>query len=696
VALAVAQTLSIALSLAHVVFVQSIALLVVAAALAAAWRYSLWLRRGEPAAAPRPPPRPFVQALSIAVLAMSAAIYLLSWISALAKPDLSWDGNSYHIPMIHLWARRGYIHWIDFDYDPGPDWGWIIHWLFNGYPKGAETISFLLVRACGSSHPVNTNNLVFLPLGVAGIAAAARSLGSSRLAAWTAGAAFGLVPVIVGQGLTAYVDASLACCVAGLVGCVSVVFPRLLRGVVPWRAVPGLASAVGVTAAAKSSGLAPSMLALALLVGACAWRVVRIEPSVSVEGATLERDARWPLARVYLLFLGAVVVLTLGVTSYWYLRSWAHTGNPLSPVRVAVLGHEIFAGVSIKDSVSEDALTPDFMSSWPSWKRVAFTWLQGGPGLGDLLHKDLYAWSLAEHHWPRSIRWYDARDGGLGYLWALACIPAMAFVGASAVRTLSKRSVASRGIVGSPAAGGPALDVLLPMFVVVAVTFLAVPMNWWARYTAWIYALGLPCVALAIDRASISLWSGVAPQTRRTMRAFAWARLGARAWLVVCFGLASYESLYQFRYSGLEGGFLALPWQVTYTPAGLWHALVWYDHPTYFYRYMSALDREVVTRSEPVALGPLPVGAGPFVGELSMPVGLRDLVFLSLETAADGARLRDVLDRHRVRYLYWSDELPTPSALEPLKRREDRVVGLWRVYEVGPSDPHALSDVREK
>ncbi|MGH7294019.1 MAG: hypothetical protein ACRELB_03755, partial [Polyangiaceae bacterium] len=566
VALTAAQTLSIAVSLAHVVMGQAVSLLILASSLAAAWRYAVWLKPAGPVARVRSSAR-LELGIAAGVMAVAGGVYVLSWIAAIAKPDLSWDGNSYHIPMMHLWARRGFIHWIQFDYDPGPEWNWLFHWLFNGYPKGAETIDFLLVRAAGSSLPANVNNLVYLPVGVAGVAVAGRALGASRLASWTAGAALGLVPTVVGQGMTSYVDASLGESMAALVGCLVVVLPIVRRGELPWKTIPALASTVGLTASAKSSGLAPALLAGGLLVLASAWAVVRSAPGT-----------RRVLARRHLAFTGAVAAIAFAVTGYWYVRSWYYTGNPLSPVRVALLGHQIFPGVPLKDSISEDVLTPDFMAGWPGWKRVAFTWLQGGVHLGDLSHQSWLEWASTEHHWPRSMRWYDAHDGGLGYLWVLACLPAIAFAGLAAWRNREH----------DEAEAGPRLDVFVPMAFVVGVSFLVVPMNWWARYTVGLFALGLPCLAWVIDRVARAPWPGVR------------ALLGV--WLAGCFAIASFESLYQFRYSGLEGGFLAAPWKVTYTPAGLWHDLIWYEDPTYLYA-LSPLDVEVNSTNEPVALG---------------------------------------------------------------------------------------------
>ncbi|MGH7293880.1 MAG: hypothetical protein ACRELB_03050, partial [Polyangiaceae bacterium] len=86
----------------------------------------------------------------------------------------------------------------------------------------------------------------------------------------------------------------------------------------------------------------------------------------------------------------------------------------------------------------------------------------------------------------------------------------------------------------------------------------------------------------------------------------------------------------------------------------------------------------------------------PYLGQLSMPIGLRDIVFVSRDVAADEGKLRALLERHHVRYMYWRDDELTPEAILHLKRRDDRVMGYWRVFEVGPADPDAKVGVHGK
>ncbi len=133
--------------------------------------------------------------------------YLILWAAATVSPDLSFDGNAYHIPAISMWDMRGYIFWVNTNY---------LEPLINGYPKGVELIAYILVKAFSNSI-INAVNLVFLPLGVLGIAFLARSLGTGRLLSLCAGAAFLLIPVNINQSTTTYVDSAFASCAAGLI-----------------------------------------------------------------------------------------------------------------------------------------------------------------------------------------------------------------------------------------------------------------------------------------------------------------------------------------------------------------------------------------------------------------------------------------------------------------------------------------------
>jgi hypothetical protein len=648
-AMGVAQIGCVALGLARVVMSRAVGVAVLAAACAAGFAYWRRLVREEAGAQP-----PVSQALrddafawwvAAATIVVAGVIYGLSWIAVLAKPDFSWDGNTYHIPTIHEWMRRGFIHWVTFDYDPGPGWTGYVDLMINDYPKAAETVGFLLSGALGSSHPVNASNLVFFPLGVAGAFVTARTFGASRAAAWTAGAGLGLVPIFVTQGVTAYVDAALADSVGAEVGILSAIVVAVQRDRLPWIAAPAAGAVIGLTAGCKGSGLSQALLGVAAVAAVCAWRAWR-EP----------RPSRLRSVAQGAMFVAWIAATALLVAGYWYGRNYVFKGNPMAPVRVTLLGHTLFPGVPVTDIVPEEALTPDIMRPWPGWKRVAFVWLQGAMQKG--------------HEWPDTIRWCGSIDGGLGYLWTFACLPAILFVAYLALPSRAEKDATTR----VPAAA------FSSVVAVIALSFLVLPMNWWSRYSLWVCALGFPCLAVAIDHAG---------RLRRRAVKFA-----LRGWLVLWLCVAVFEGLYAFYYAGFWSGFLARR-PLSPTPAGLWSALTTYDHPKYMFAGMTPLGVEAVTGPDAVALGNWSVVDGPLLGVLSMPVGLREIVFLSPEIASDEARLRALLDAHQVRFVFWRDDETTPAAVVKLSTREERTEGFWRVYEMKP--PRAIvPDIRPK
>jgi hypothetical protein len=170
------------------------------------------------------------------------------------------------------------MHWIE-QADTGPVWKWLIDGLFNGYPKGAEATSFFATRLFASSRPVNTVNLVFLPLGVAGIASICRSLGASLWSTTAAAFAFALVPLGVSQGVTTYVDAAFADSVAALAAAIVVVISPLARGLVPLRALVTFGCALGLSASTKSTGVVAAVIAFVLIGAAVALGIVRNPPA---------------------------------------------------------------------------------------------------------------------------------------------------------------------------------------------------------------------------------------------------------------------------------------------------------------------------------------------------------------------------------------------------------------------------------
>jgi len=286
------------------------------------------------------------------VVAVAAGVYVALWAVAYVYPDWSWDGNAYHLPVVHFWARAGYVHWIDPALTNAD--------LMNGYPKGAEVIQFLLVRALGDGRLDNVANLVFLPLGVLGLLSAGRSLGTSRSAAAAAAAVYVFLPVTIAQSPTTYVDSAYASCAIALLACLIRAWALLQADAgVPWAVLPALGLSAGLAAGVKPVGpllAALSFAALGMMV--LLW--------------ARSRRTRSRLAAGVGLLVGAAAI-ALAVGGYWYLRNFYHAGSPLYPGGLYLAGRQIFPGKTVDQLVFPAFSTPPELRPLHPLVRLAAT-----------------------------------------------------------------------------------------------------------------------------------------------------------------------------------------------------------------------------------------------------------------------------------------------------------------------------------
>lgn len=367
-----------------------------------------------------------------------AVLYLFLFACAVMVPDLSWDGNSYHLPVIQQWFQQGQVTWIE-----GPDSSSLRN--MNGYPKTTEVLSLFL---CTLIHPAlsNTHNLVYLPIGILGIASIAHALGATRGAALLSGAALLLVPINLGQSPTTYVDSAFG------------------SAVIAWLAVTVRLRHLDP----KRSGLQ------ALVLGCALGQVIGIKGtglplgavgSLALCGLHLGGRSAIPSARVLGAWWLGVGACALAVGGFWFVRNLAYGHSPLYPIRVSVGGLTLFPGTDPYAPAGAFAVD-GLIERWPPPAQVAFTWLQG-------------IW-----HWPRSIIGFDMRLGGLGFLWPLGCLPA---VFALVRRRIQTRTAWRDELVSQP---------LWLVLAIVSAGIVLLPCPWWSRFTIWVYGLGLPCLAV--------------------------------------------------------------------------------------------------------------------------------------------------------------------------------------------------------
>ena len=186
--------------------------------------------------------------------------------------------------------------------------------------------------------------------------------------------------------------------------------------------------------------------------------------------------------------------------------------------------------------------------------------------------------------------------------------------------------------------------------------FLITPTNWWPRLVLWIFGLGLPCLALVLDR--------VGP--------FGPARL----WAFGCLFVLIVEGLVAFGCSA-ERIFPAghVPAPAAWFRADTWH---WGLAPSFPTSAGTRLQ-DVLASDAGIILGPLGRdethrGRTKLLGALCTPLGQRRLYGVGLEpTAAELAALR----AQGARWLIWENGLPVPATVSTAVRTSDRVAGFW-------------------
>lgn len=537
---------------------------------------------------------PFLIFLGIAVFT-----YIFLWVAATFMPDLSYDGNAYHIPAISMWDARGYISWANTSYLEG---------LINGYPKGAELVSYVLVKAFSTSI-INTVNLMFLPIGILGIAYLTNSLGAGRILSLCAGAAFILIPVNINQSVTTYVDTAYAACAVGVMAALVHLSKRWSsdgKGIFTFGAVMGL------TLSTKSTGIAPSGIALFVL--AIIWIKDLFFRTHARETMNRQKTPVKTIARIPALLL-VIGLIAIAGGGYWYIRNLLITGTPLYPVGITILGKIIFPGDSVVQTIAENVNIPAQMRNMPQVFRIFYDWAQGIKA------------------WPLSIKGYDSRTGGLGFLWLFACIPSIGISFYSFPKLLPDQK-----------------RILLMLAGVTGLAFLITPLNWWARYTIWIYALGLPCFALVLTRS-------VLHQNTRS-----WKKPVSSIWMMLCLGLLLFEAAF----SMVDVVALASPGSLRSNLANAFKASTW-DWPTsYLFPDMrDTIIDEVLTQPGTVVIGPH--GNMDFwryaglIGELAQPIGDRHLEFITEVQGKTGQ-----IGLQGVKYILWDESVALPPALASL------------------------------
>jgi hypothetical protein len=532
--------------------------------------------------------------------------FVLAWI----KIDPSFDGNWYHIPVIHFWATKGYVHWVTAD--PHAAWATLALDYMNGYPNTHEVTSFWLAHLLGDS-AINAASVLYLPLGALGIYILSRRLGAE--ANWSAfGALLYLMsPVNIAQVHTTYVDSSFAACVVGLLALMALLHDQARHGAVPPMLTLPIGVALGLIVGIKGNGPLVALLAGLFIAGSL---IAALRHSAKQKRRRYIRAATSGLA---LILFAALVT-----GGYWNLRNWAIGGSPVYPIGITLGGVEIFPGEPFEKIVNTRGQTPPEMRDWPAWKQVGHTWLQG----------------QSMKRWHGALGEYASRFGGLSFLWLLGALPASIFLALVAAWRLTKRDTVLDRRTQSAR--------YLYLFVFIALLFLTTPNNWWARYTVWIFAIGLPAFIYCASR----------PMKRRSLSILKWI------WVLACCAVFFYEA-----------GVASIT--VADAKPPFWRPT---DGTTYWKPAESSPYARILADPQaPVALYNLITRRQSILGTLCQPIGLRPVYFLSEATAADPAAFAQFVKDHGIRYLITGEKGAQPKGIQQLAPEKQHAKA-WNIH----------------
>ncbi len=398
----------------------------------------LWLARGNRFSLPSAPRLgPLVDELAadrwLTVLVLLAAGQVV-WrvVIAYLMPPYAPDALWYHLTTVAGWLQERRI-------GPSPFTIWSTVYPFNG-----ELLFAWPALLLHSDTLVDLVQLPFAVLAALAVAGIGRTVGLSHRGAAAAGCLFFLAPVVLSQTTANYNDVIF---ISFFLSGFHFVF-RFLHGLStddPGSSYAYLllgGAAAGLALGTKWLGIVyVGVLTLWLVGHLIVARLVRATPAAYVAVALLVFVAP-------LLALGA----------YHYVTTWIRFGGPLYPVRVSVLGTELFAGRPPECFLTQ----PRSDGAW--WREV---WGQWNRDFFFLVHPRFHAYS------------YDDRTSGLGPLWSYLGIPLVAVF---ALRLWRRNRF-----------------VLLNLLVPIAIMFALQPYRWWSRFTMIVIALGVIAIVAIVE-----------------------------------------------------------------------------------------------------------------------------------------------------------------------------------------------------
>jgi hypothetical protein len=257
-------------------------------------------------------------------------VVFLSFTRALLMPPLAWDALSYHLTFAVTWIKKGSL--ILFN---APDQiAENVHFPING-----DIIATWYLLPFSSDVLVNTMNFPITLLGGIACYGIARELGLSRKMAGFAPALICFAPMIYSQITTQYIDNAVF---AFSTSSVLFVLRYLKRGAF-------YDSILSITAA----GILLGMKYTGIPVAGIIFLVIAFKTIMLVNSAGL-------LKKGSLIFASLLILFSLGGRQY--IVNAIDARNPIYPLPLSILQHEIFEGSHKLHQVSE------WISEWEEGK----------------------------------------------------------------------------------------------------------------------------------------------------------------------------------------------------------------------------------------------------------------------------------------------------------------------------------------
>jgi hypothetical protein len=593
--------------------------------------------------------------LAIAVVSVAVVLVFSRAVQMTLKPDFSWDGPAYHFPMMNFWAQSGYIDLVRPDPELGSEGisGWLrfTNRVFNGFPFGVEACAWTFVQAFDNSHLAAIGGFLYLPLAMLGIGYLARVLGVNAWLATAAAACFTVLPVTQQQLPTTLVDTAYAGTIIAMVALAVYIIRGFRRFRLPWLFAGPMGCAMGLVLGSKLSGPILAVFGgvwiagLLVLVALCP---AQFQTSMALEDN--ERIGRWRFLGRGIAFLTFIALCSIVVGGYWNIRNWVYHGNPMWPAKISIAGHVLFPHDLTMERDESNKKFP-----------IVKLWLQGMPG-------------RQEVNWPKSVKDFPNWYGGWGYLWLLGALPGIVYVLLHRTR-LWWKDLRNK----TPSQAGFELAWLLPLLFLGALALQLIPGSGRARYSYWVYGLGLPCFFFAVQKI-LSM-----PLSWRRL----W-RLPGRLWILACLAILVFEGTYCALWWGSKSYSYAtgLGWPpFCQAPLRVMRTFYWYDPIGYIQPPLSCTVFDTILRStDAVALHSMdePVINLLLLGQVSEPIGARPVHFIGYELLNDEAALARQVKKHKLRYVILSCKTAIPEAAARLAFHVHEVSQSFWVLEFQP------------